>query len=94
MCTDPCDQTVAAHILAAMSLAQQDQRTMDLDTLCTQLGVRRADVRRGLSALYRADMLDLSRMRLTLAGFAIGSAWATRSLRPLRHRVIRRTAAA
>jgi transcription initiation factor IIE alpha subunit len=85
MSRSPFLGAVAAHVLAAMSFAQRNGRSLDLEYLSTSLGARRTDVRRVLGALYREDMIDLSRMRLTFAGFAIGTALEARKLRPLRH---------
>ncbi len=75
---------LAQHILRAMSVAQRDDRRVDLDGLSVELGARRADVRGALSALHQQGLVDVVKMRLTLAGFALGTSFASRPLAPLR----------
>lgn len=77
-------QTVAAYILQALTLAQAEGRSENLETLVEKLHVRRKDVRSTLTMLHRQGFLDLLRMRLTLSGFAIGTALRGQELPPLR----------
>ncbi|MFO0659732.1 MAG: hypothetical protein U0165_07870 [Polyangiaceae bacterium] len=72
------------HVLRALAVAQRDERRVTLDDLVEELKVRRADVRKALSALHSEGMLDLLRMRLTLQGFAVGIACSKAELKPLR----------
>lgn len=85
---------LAAHVLRALADAQVEGRRMDLDTLAAELGVesddattqegvrvkklRREDVRAAVSQLDAEGFVDASRMRLTLAGFAMGSSLSSR----------------
>lgn len=80
----PEDEAVAIHLLKAMTRAQRDDRLVDVSDLASDIGVRRSDARRILSALHREGLVDVLRMRVTLAGFAIGSALADQRLTPLR----------
>ena len=91
---------LAAHVLREMAQAQVDGRRLDLDGLADVLGVeaddaplhdgirarrlRREDVRAIVSQLDREGFVDASRMRLTLAGFAMGTSLAPRKVMPLR----------
>jgi hypothetical protein len=72
------------NILRAMSAAQREGRRVDLDGLVGELGARRADVRGALSSLHTQGFLDVTRMRLTLHGFATGASLAARPSSPLR----------
>ena len=75
---------LAAHVLAALAKAQHRGQTMSLEDLVKEIEVRRADVRACLSSLHAEGFVDCVRMRLTLRGFALGSALAGRKLMPLR----------
>ena len=77
-------QPLAAHVLAALARAQVDGRLASLETLVAAVGARRGDVRSTLSQLHREGYLDVLRMRLTLAGFAIGCALLDQTLPALR----------
>jgi Mn-dependent DtxR family transcriptional regulator len=77
-------QSLAEHILRAMSLAQREGRRVDLEGLTAELGARRGDVRGTLSALHRQGLVDVTKMSLTLAGFALGARFASRPASPLR----------
>jgi DNA-binding IclR family transcriptional regulator len=77
-------QRLAEHILRAMTLAQRDGRRVDLEGLSGELGARRADVRGTLSTLHRQGLVDATRMRLTLAGFALGTSFVNRPPAPVR----------
>jgi hypothetical protein len=65
---------LAATLLQALAMAQRDGRSETLDTLVEKVRVRRRDIRSTLTVLHRQGMLDVLHMRLTLSGFAIGSA--------------------
>jgi DNA-binding GntR family transcriptional regulator len=80
-----CADTLAIHLIAAMASAHGAGQRLDLDGLVRQVGARRADVRRTLSALHREGYVDVLRMRPTLQGFALGRAFAGRALPTLRH---------
>lgn len=67
-----------------MAFAQREGRRVDLEGLVVSLGVRRADVRSTLSSLHREGFLDVTRMRLTLRGFAVGIGLAADRLPALR----------
>lgn len=77
-------ESLGQHILRAMSASARRDERATLDDLATELGVRRADVRGALSALHRQGLVDVLRMRPTLAGFALGHALQGEALGPLR----------
>ncbi len=64
---------LSIHVLCAMTTHQRKGSRCTLDDLVAELGVRRPDVRSVVSALHREGYVDLQRMSLTLAGFAIGT---------------------
>ncbi len=78
------DKTLAAHVLRTLALAHFAAKLPTFDELAASLGVRRADVRRTITALHHAGMVDATRLRLTLAGFVAGRALMSERLRPLR----------
>lgn len=80
----PAADVIAIHLLKTMTTHQREGRMTSLDDLAETLEIRRADVRRVLSALHRQGLVDVMRMRLTIAGFAIGQAVANEELLPLR----------
>ena len=82
----PSGEAIAIHLLRALTTAQREDRRLDLDELVSEVGARRAEVRRTLSALHRGGYVDVLRMRLTLKGFAIGQALSATDLIPLRAR--------
>jgi hypothetical protein len=77
-------KTLAAYILQALTLAQAEGRSENLETLVEKLRVRRRDIRSTLTVLHRQGHLDVLRMRLTLTGFAIGAALRDQPLPALR----------
>jgi Mn-dependent DtxR family transcriptional regulator len=77
-------QTLSAHVLSAIANAQREGRLANLETITQNLGVRRTDVRKIVSALHREGIIDAARMRLTLRGFALAHAIAAHDLAPLR----------
>jgi DNA-binding IclR family transcriptional regulator len=80
----PSPGSLAIHLVRAMTSAQRDGRSITLDDLVTELGVRRAEARGTLSTLHEQGLLDVTRMRLTLRGFALGQALVSASVQPLR----------
>ncbi|MCC6559462.1 MAG: hypothetical protein IT372_41615 [Polyangiaceae bacterium] len=85
---------LAPHLLKALFLLRAEGATVTLETLTHELKVRRADVRRAVTALHREGLLDALRMRLTLRGLALGAAFAGATLRPLRRPALRVVSAA
>jgi hypothetical protein len=77
-------RTLSTYILSALARAQREGRLSNLETLRDELSVRKTDIRAAVSQLHREGMLDVLRMRLTLAGFAIGQALEGEALPPLR----------
>ncbi|KYF83764.1 hypothetical protein BE18_09120, partial [Sorangium cellulosum] len=71
---------LAATLLQALAVAQREGRVETLETLVEKLRVRRRDIRGTLTVLHRQGMVDVLRMRLTLSGFAIGSALIGKTL--------------
>jgi DNA-binding IclR family transcriptional regulator len=87
------DRALAAHVL--ITLAADRGRAARLDELADDLGVRRADVRRVVSALHAQGMLDAARLRLTMPGLALAAALQGCKLRDVRRPVVaERTAVA
>ena len=85
---------LAIHVLCAMTTHQRKGSRCTLDELVDELGMRRPDVRSVVSALHRQGYVDLQRMSLTLAGFAIGLSLRGRQLRSAcRERRVSRAAA-
>lgn len=77
-------KTVAAYVLRALALAQAEGRLANLATLTSELAVRKTDVRAAVSSLHREGYLDALHMRLTLRGFAVGTALVGEKLPELR----------
>lgn len=75
---------LAPYVLQALARYQARGRLANLQTLVDEIGVRRGDVRRTVSALHREGYVDALRMRLTMSGFALGLALAKVELPPLR----------
>jgi len=75
---------IAPHILRALAEAQIEGRVMDLASLSLAIQVRRGDVRAAVSALHREGLVDALRMRLSLAGFALGSSLLSEALPAIR----------
>ena len=88
-------QALSAHILrhaAADHVAGSKCGPTKVESLATDLGVRRVDVRRALSALHKQGLMDVVQMRLTLAGFALGKALEGKQLKAIRIPQARREA--
>ena len=77
---------VAIHLVKHLTSSQRSGRVVTLADLVDELGVRRADLRVAVRALHEQGYLDALRMRLTLAGFALGASLDGATLRPLRAR--------
>ncbi len=75
---------LAPYVLRMLAGYQKEGRVANLETLVDDIGVRRADLRRTVSALHREGYVDALRMRLTMAGFALGTALSKAELPPLR----------
>lgn len=87
-------RTIAVHVLRALAVSAEEGRRVDLAAVAAELGVRRADVRSALTALHREGYVDLTRMRPTLAGFAIGAALKGKALVPVRSAPVKHVVAA
>ncbi len=74
----------ADHVAGATLKPAQRSSALTAERLAIDLGVRRVDVRRALSALHKQGLMDVAQMRLTLAGFALGKALEGRQLKALR----------
>lgn len=85
---------LAAHLLQLLFVLQSEGEIATLETLTEALRVRRADIRRVLTALHREGVVDAVRMRLTMPGLALGAALAGAKLRPLRRAPLRLISAA
>ncbi|MBI5537537.1 MAG: hypothetical protein HY898_32745 [Deltaproteobacteria bacterium] len=66
--------TLAPYVLQTLAKYQFEGRMCSLDDLAAEIRVRRADLRRTVSALHREGFVDALRMRLTLSGFALARA--------------------
>jgi Mn-dependent DtxR family transcriptional regulator len=81
---------LAAHILRALAISQEDEdsfSTPTLESLTEELEVRRADVRTTLSELHREGLVDVARMRLTMTGLALATAFTRSNLAPIRRNI-------
>ncbi|MBI2389870.1 MAG: hypothetical protein HYV09_09780 [Deltaproteobacteria bacterium] len=65
-------QMLAERLVRVITRDHIGGRRSDLNSLTEQMQAPRAEVRSVLSALHREGYLDVLRMRLTLAGFALG----------------------
>jgi dienelactone hydrolase len=77
-------RTLCLHLLRALSLGQREGVRHNLDSLVAEVRARRPDVRRALTQLHQEGLLDVTTMRLTLSGFAVGASLANRTLPALR----------
>lgn len=87
-------RTLSMYVLRALADAQIEGRRETLDTLVDRLEVRRRDVRSVVTSLHQQGLLDVIHMRLTLQGFAVGSALLQQELPALRRAAERGVAAA
>jgi hypothetical protein len=77
-------QAVAAHILRHLARAAQRGRLVHLETLASDIGVRREDVREVVTSLHAEGHVDAKRMRLTLSGLALAATMKDCKLRAAR----------
>ena len=77
-------RTLCLYLLRALAHAQREGVRLTLDDLVEQIRARRPDVRKALGQLHQEDLLDVTTMRLTLRGFAVGASLASRALPALR----------
>ena len=75
---------LAIHVMKRLTIAQTQGRLLSLQDLSSELGVRKVDVRQMITALHREGWVDALRLRLTLAGFAVGVSLAKAPLVPVR----------
>jgi DNA-binding IclR family transcriptional regulator len=75
---------LSLYILRALARHQIRERRVTLQTLVDELGVRRVDVRRTVSLLHEQGYLDVVRLHLSMAGFALGIGLLDRKLPELR----------
>jgi Mn-dependent DtxR family transcriptional regulator len=87
-------RTLSMHVLRALADAQIEGRRENLETLVDRLSVRRRDVRGVVTSLHQQGLVDVIHMRLTLQGFAVGSALLQQELPALRREADRGVAAA
>ena len=66
-------QTIASHVIRELARHQLRGRVARLDTLATEIGVRREDVRRVVTALHHEGHVDAKRMRLTMTGLVLAT---------------------
>lgn len=78
---------LAPYVLAALVESQLAGTRCDLNGLAERFPVRRADLRRTLSALHANDLYDALRGRLTLAGFALGLKFRNELTVPIREAI-------
>jgi len=77
---------LAPYVLRALAAHQLEGRRINLQTLVRDIGARQADLRRTVTALHGHGLVDGLRMRLTLSGFALGTALLHAQLPALRPR--------
>jgi len=81
-------KAVAAHVLRHLARAQSRGRLVALDSLASDIGVRREDVRHVVTSLHEEGHVDAKRMKLTMTGFAIAASMRECMLRPAARRAI------
>ena len=79
------NQSIAAHVVVLLAHAQELGRTVRLDELASEIGVRKADVRHVVTRLHAEGHVDALRLRLTMTGFALAASLADCKLREPRH---------
>ncbi len=75
---------LAIHVMRVLSRAQQQGEQLSLEAVAARLEVRKADVRRVVSALDKGGFVDAMRMRVTMMGFVLGCSVGTAELKPAR----------
>ncbi|MCU0656631.1 MAG: hypothetical protein MUF64_15680 [Polyangiaceae bacterium] len=73
-------RVLAPYVLRYLAAAQRRGRPVTLQNLIDDLQVRRVDLRAALSAMAQQGLLDVLTLRLSLEGFAIGTALRSRKL--------------
>ena len=86
--------SIAAHVVVLLSQAQALGRTVRLDELASDIGVRKADVRGVVSALHAEGHVDAIRLRLTLSGLALATSLAASEVQEPRRVALARTRSA
>jgi DNA-binding IclR family transcriptional regulator len=81
-------QHIAPYVLRALAQAQTEGRCMDLETLSHEIEVRKADVRKTVTALHQEGLVDALRLRLSLRGFVMGRSLLAANLGPIRRPVV------
>lgn len=76
-------RVLAPHILRTLASAQRRGRPVTLQDLVDALKVRKVDVRAAVSEMDRQGLLDALTLRLTLEGFALGTALRSRKMPPV-----------
>lgn len=82
-------KSIAAHVFVTLLHAQSDRRTIGLEELASEVGVRKEDVRSIVSRLDAEGHVDGVRLRLTMSGLALASALVRSTLREPRQSEIR-----
>ena len=75
------NKSIAAHVVVSLANAQELGRIVRLDELASDIGVRKEDVRSVVTRLHAEGHVDGLRLRLTMSGFALASAFAGATLR-------------
>jgi len=83
---------LAIHVMRVLSRAQQKGEALSLEDLAARLEVRKADVRRVVSALDKRGFVDAARMRVTMMGFVLGCSVGGADLKPARKAATKRAA--
>jgi hypothetical protein len=78
--TTPGDEDIAIHVLHHLTTHQMNGARIHFDKLRRRLGVDRVQLARVLGRLDKQGLVDCSKLRLTLQGFAIGMAVKSRDL--------------
>jgi len=78
-------KSIAAHVVVILAHAQELGRTVRLDELASDIGIRKADVRDVVTRLHAEGHVDALRLRLTMTGFALAASLADSKLREPRH---------
>jgi transcription initiation factor IIE alpha subunit len=82
-------RSIAAHVIVVLAHAQGLGRTVRLDELASEVGVRKADVRRVVTRLHAEGHVDALRLRVTLTGLAVAASLANCKLRePRQHEAL------
>ena len=76
-------RVLAPYVLRYLASAQRRGRLVTLDDVVAKIKVRRADVRTAISTLHAQGLLDATTLRLSLQGFAVGTALRAHKLPPI-----------